>query len=94
MGTNPTSSILLIVYIRTYTFVLQTIYFTGKNNNFSSQYTNNMKNYGVDDNCEITILIVTDSQQGSAHWKLLKFQQCKKHCMVKIFADIEHESTV
>ena len=53
-----------------------------------------MKNYGVDDNCEITILIVIDNQQGSAHWKLLKFQQYKKHCMVKIFADMEHESTV
>ena len=53
-----------------------------------------MKNYGVDDNCEITTLIVTDNQQGSAHWKLLKFQQCKKHCVVKTFANMEHESTV
>ena len=84
MGTNPTSSILLIVYIRSYVRIcIRTLLFykpfisyrtTGKNNNFSSQYTNNIKNYGVDDNCEVTILIVTDNQQGSAHWKLLKFQ--------------------
>ena len=67
---------------------------TGKNNIFSSQDTNNIKNYGVDDNCEITILIVTDNQQGSTQWKLLKFQQCKKHCMVKIFADMKDEYTV
>ncbi len=67
---------------------------SGKNNDFSSQYTNNMKNYGVDENCETTILIMTDNQQGSEHWKLLKFQKCKEHCMVKIFADMEHESTV
>ena len=33
---------------------------------------------------------MTDNQQGSAHWKL----KCKKHCMAKIFADMEHESTV
>ena len=60
----------------------------------------NINTYGTTDstadNCEIlvTILIVADNQQGSAHWKLLKFQQYKKHCMVKIFADMEHESTV
>ena len=77
------------MYVCTYVYFCFTnhLFLTaGKNNNFSSQYTNNMKNYGVDDNnCEITILIVTDNKQGSAHWKLLKFQKCKKHCMVKIF---------
>ena len=85
-----------MVYIRTLLFYKPFISYrtSGKNNNFSSQYTNNIKNYGVDDNCEVTILIVTDNQQGSAHWKLLKFQQCKKHCIVKIFVDMEHESTV